>query len=332
MKKRATLADVAREAGLSMQTVSHVLSGNPTVRLPETTRERVRRAAEVVGYVPNRLAQAMKSGRTQMISVWMPIDRPNINLLEMLRAINTVLRRDSYDMMMVGLDSGQAYGLNHRMPYQWPVDGIISNDAGRALKVFREDKSNDRIPICVLGFEQFANSDAVAWDLAGAARKVTERLIAQGRKRIAHVSLDWILRDFPVEQRRRGHAEAMEAAGRMQLLVPVSGETSSAAEASFEEWLNANEPPDAVFCVTDTVAMGVARALMKRGISIPGDCVVWGHGGFPEVEDFSVPIHTMRLDRDAVAEQAWTWLRERMDSPSLDARLHVFDMELVERE
>jgi DNA-binding LacI/PurR family transcriptional regulator len=331
-RKRTTLADVAHEAGVSVQTASHVLSGNLKVRLPESTRQRVREAAVRVGYRPNRLAQAMKLGKTQMISVWMPLDRITPNYFRFLQAISQKAQANDYDLMITGLDRSVALEGRGRRPYVWPVDGVISLDAGKAIQFFRDDPSNDGIPVVVLGLESFANSDSVSWDVAGAAREATERLIARGCGSILHITLDWILRDFPREQRRRGYMEAMKAAGLEPAFLPVESESSALAEVAVTEYLRSNPTPDAFFGFTDPLAIGAARALVSKGIPIPHSCLVWGFGDFPESDEFRVPISTIRTPIQAIVEQAWNWLTERMLNGSVAPRLEILPMELVERE
>jgi len=303
-----------------------------TVRLPERTRQRVRDAAQKVGYRANRLAQAMKRGRTRMVSVWMPVDRPNLSYLRFLQAISAHARADGYDLMITALDATTALTTEGKTPYVWPVDGMLSLDAGKAIGGFREDPQNDSIPVAIFGLEQFHNTDSVAWDVMGAAREVTERMIARGHRNVVHVTLDWILEGYPQEQRRRGYTEAMEAAGLEPRIVSVGSETSSATHAAVLEWLDRHPKTDAFFGFTDTLAIGAARAVLSRGLRIPEDCMIWGFGDYPEAEDYRVPISSLRTPIVEVVAQAWAWLMERIENQGTDSRLTVLPMELVERE
>ncbi len=331
-RKRITLNDVAREAGVSVQTASHVLAGNMKVRLPDSTRERVRAAAKTVGYQANRIAQAMKTGKTQMVSVWMPIDRPNLTYLRTLQVLSRETKKGEYDMMVVGVDAQLAYSAEGRLPYQWPVDGIISLDAGKAVKAYRDIPGNDITPVVILGLEEFVNGDAVSWDVLEGSKEATRRLIAEGRKRILHVTLDWILRDFPREQRRRGYTEAMEEAGLVPEFLTIPAETSSATRLAMEDYLTSHAAPDGCTCFTDALAVGVASALGHHSIPIPEGCRIWGFGNYPEAEDYRVPISTMHSPLEDVVHQAWTWLRERIDDPTIPTRVVNLPMILVDRD
>lgn len=331
-RRRITLTDVAKEAGVSVQTASHVMSGNQTVRLPETTRERVRQAAAKVGYQPNRLAQAMRMGRTHMVSVWLPVDLMVFTYLRMLRAISQASQRDGYDTLIVGLDSNFAYNAEGRTPFQWPVDGVLAVDAGRAARKFRENPANDTTPVVVLGMEEYHNGDAVGWDVMGSAYEVTHRLIAKGAKRIVHATLPWVMRDYPNEQRRRGYTDAMTEMGLQCEFAAIDGESSREVEILATAWLDEHGVPDAIFGFTDSMAIGFARALIAKGVKIPGQCMIWGFADYPEAEDFRIPISSIRPPVERIVEQGWTWLIDRIENNPGESRSALFPMDLIERE
>lgn len=331
--RRITLTDVAREAGVSVQTASHVLAENLSVRLPQTTRDRVKLAAEKVGYRPNRLAQAMKRGKTQVIGVWMPVDRPVLNYLRFLAAINRQAHQSGYDLMITGLDGSMAYFAEGKMPYVWPVDGIIAVDAEKAMATFRADPRNDSIPIALMGYEQFKNCDSVGWDLIQASTETTRRLIAKGCKSIVHVTLDWVLERFENEDHRRiGYCQAMEEAGLSPVTITTSSESSTSAAAAVEEYLTKNPLPDAFFAFTDPLAIGAARAVTQRGFQVPNDCLIWGFGDYPESSDSRIPISTIRVPIEEVTAKAWNWLTHRIENPTEAPRVELVEMELIERE
>jgi DNA-binding LacI/PurR family transcriptional regulator len=328
---RITLTDVAREAGVSVQTASHVLAGNLTVRLPEATRQRVKEAANKVGYRPNRLAQAMKRGKTQVIGIWMPLDRPVITYMRYLQLFSELAGRAGYDLMITGLTAEMAMTPERPLPVSFPVDGIISLDAGKAMETFRKDPQNDETPVVILGYEEVANGDSVAWDVSGAAREATQALIRAGAERIVHVTLDWILERFPREKRRTGYREAMEEAGLEPEYVGVQGETSARAEEAVLAYVQEKGVPDAIFGFTDPLAIGAARAVQGLGVQVPEACIVWGFGDFPEGEDFRVPLSTIRAPLAAIASQAFEWLLDRIEHPERESRQVVLPMELVRR-
>lgn len=330
--RRVTLADVAAVAGVSVKTVSHVLSGNPTVRLPDSTREKVRQAADHVGYRANRFAQAIQSGRTDLISVWLPMERLSQNIFAILEAISQHARVSDHGLLVSGIDSEFAYTGAGSSPKVWPVDGVIAVDAGKSIISFREDRRNDSIPVSILGFEEFKNADSVGWEVMVGSRQVTSNLIAQGCKSIVHVTLDWVLRDFPREQRRRGYSEVMEEAGLKPVILPATGENGTAAQHVVSEYLESNPIPDAIVCFNDRLAIGALQAVQLKGGRVPDECKIWGFGDMAEGQDWIVPISTMRIPIQQVVEQSWVWLMDRIEDPKQDTRVARFPMELIQRQ
>ena len=329
--KRVTLADVAAVAGVSVKTVSHVMSGNPNVRLPQSTRDKVRMAADQVGYRANRFAQAIQSGRTDLIGVWINLGRPNINYLKFLEQISLRARESDHGLLVTGIDSNFAYSGTGESPKIWPMDGIIAVDGGKSIISFREDPRNDSIPVSVLGFEELKNSDSVAWELAMASKAVTTELISQGCTRIVHLTADWILRDYPREQRRRGYLEAMTESGLEVVILPANGETGAAGYEALTEYLQSNPVPNAITCFTDRLAMGAIKAVHAKGATVPDDCKIWGFGDYPEGQDWTIPISTMRIPTVEVITQSWNWLMDRIENPNLDPRSARYPVEIIKR-
>ncbi len=273
----------------------------------------------------------MRSGRTNVISLWMPVDRPTITFLRVLNAVSHKVRESGYDLMVVGLDSSVAYGSEARVPQQWPADGLISFDAGRAIGEFRKCPANTSIPLVVIGLEQFEHADTVGWDVRGAAHEVTLRLVNSGCRRIVHVTPQWVLDGFPLEQRRRGYSEAMTECGLEAVFLGVADETASATEQAVNRALDGQPAPEAFFCFTDQIAVGTLRALRTSGVSVPDPCQVWGYGNYPEAADHSTPVSTIEIPHTALVDQAWKWLLERIDKPKRPARFVNIPIPIIER-
>lgn len=327
--KRVTLADVANVAGVSVKTVSHVLSGNPTVRLPEATRERVRQAADQVGYRANRFAQAIQSGRTDLISVWLPLERQLMVYQDFLYEITEHAKITDHGILVTGVESHLAYAGTGPVPKVWPVDGMIVIDAGKSIQSFRDDPRNRHIPISVLGFETFANSDSVGWDVSVATYQITKDLLQSGCKEIVHLTLDWVLKNFPREQRRTGYCEAMKEVGKTCQFVSSEGATAEYARIAMEKYLLHSSVPDAIVCFNDRLAIGAIQALEQSGVHVPSDCKVWGFGDMPEGKDWSTPISTIKIPTKEIVQQSWVWLLERVKDPTIEPRLTSLPMQII---
>lgn len=329
---RAKLIDVARVANVSVQTASHVLSGNPKTRVAQATRIRVREAAKAVGYSPNKFAQAMKYGRSNVISVWLPLDRPTHTYFRILEGLSARAQDHGYSLMIIGLNRDLAYQGKGPLPTHWPVDGLIAIDAGKAIHAYREDPNNDSTPIAVMAFEEYANADTIGWDVAGGVEQVVSQVIASGRHRVLHLSPSWIVKDYPREQRRCGYTSAMEAAGQIPEILSSELESSDSAEEAMSKYLLSNPAPDCLFAFSDSMAIGASRALLNANCRIPDDCWVVGFGDSPESADFRVPMSSLRVPVEELVAQTWDWLLKRIESGAIEPRVTVLQMDFVERQ
>jgi len=330
--KRITLADVAAAAGVSVQTASHVLSRNPTVRLPDATRQKVIDAAERLGYQPNRAAQATRKGKTDVIGVWMPLGRMTIAYLRYLNLLADITKRDGYDLMISGLDRETALGPVKRLPSDWPVDGLISIDSGPAVIALRQKKTITHPPVLIFGYEEVPNSDSVVWRIREAFEDATLRLIQTGARHIIHLSLDWIISDYPNERRRTGYTRAMLQHSLEPILVPTTDEAITSAKLAIIEYIERHGVPDAITTFTDPMAFGAAKALVALGIPCPEQCQIIGYGDYPDAAEAAIPITSIVIPAEEAVARGWEFLRERIENPSLEPRFLELDMPLVLRE
>lgn len=330
--KRITLADVAAEAGVSIQTASHVLSRNPTVRLPDATRQKVIAAAERLGYQPNRAAQATRKGKTDVIGVWMPLGRMTIAYLRYLNLLADITKRDGYDLMISGLDRETALGPVKRLPSDWPVDGLISIDSGPAVIALRQKKTNTHPPVLIFGYEEVANSDSVVWRIREAFENATRCLIQSGARHIIHLTLDWIIRDYPNERRRTGYSKAMVENGLEPVLITSPDETITNARLAIIKYIEQHGVPDAITTFTDPMAFGAAKALVALGIPCPERCQIIGYGDYPDAAEAAIPISSIVIPAEEAVAQGWEFLKQRIENPSLESRFLELDMPLALRE
>lgn len=298
-----------------------------TVRIPETTRERVRQAAQEVGYQPNRMAQAMKSGRTNIVAVWMPVDRVVPYHLEQLQCLGKLARDSNYELMVVGLEARVAYGTDWKVPSQWPVDGIISIDAGRALRRFRESSDDTSVPVCVIGNEELANGDSVVWDLIGASTQLALDLAKAGRKNLWHVTPNWVLENYPKEQRRSGFELGCGSVGVESHLVGVESEDVAHVRTALEQAAQQFGLPQGITCFSDEIAIASAWWLHQKGVQLPAECEVWGYSASPILDAIPLSINSLRVPYAEVTRQAWEWMLDRIQHPDLPTRNRLFSLE-----
>lgn len=271
----ATIAEVARHAGVGVATVSRVLNGSPAVR--DETRQRVLDAIADLGYAPNPAARALSTGRTLSIGVVAPFfTRPSV--MERLRGVSHVLGGAGYRLVLFDVERpGQDSELFRTLPGS--LDGLLSislcpldTDLARfeaaGMPVVLVDHPDQRLP-------------GVYTDDVAGGRLATEHLLALGHRRIAFLGdLEHNYHGFTSSaMRRTGYEQALAAAGFAldPELVRRAAHGREPAAALTRDLLAMKRPPTAIFAASDTQAIGVLEAAEALGADVPGDLSVVGY-------------------------------------------------------
>ncbi|MEW2409815.1 LacI family DNA-binding transcriptional regulator [Streptomyces griseoviridis] len=329
-----TIQDVARAAGVSAMTVSNVINGHPNVR--PATKERVMAAMTRLDYRVNVAARNLRKGRTGTIGLAVPeIDRPYYGRLAaaiIAAAARHGLRVAVEQTGAVRENELEALSLSRNRLY----DGLILSTVG--LGPADVDRLKVDHPLVILGERIFGGPvDHVAMPNVDGARAATRHLIDRGCRRIALVCGPWTGETDVSGLRRTGYAQALEEAGLPvdPDLVRTVDRLTMAAGARAARALASDDPGvDGVFCVTDTVAMGVLRGLADVGARVPDDVKVIG---FDDVEEsaYLVPsLSTIDPDHDLMAARAVDLLAARIDRPEqpLEREEFVSPYRVVARE
>ena len=271
----ATIAQVARHAGVGVATVSRVLNGSPAVR--EQTRQRVLDAIAELGYAPNLAARALSTGRTQSVGVVAPFfTRPSV--IERLRGISHVLAGAGYRMVLFDVERpGQDSESFRTLP--GGLDGLLS------ISLCPLDADLDRfaaagMPVVLVDYPHARVPTVHTDDVAG-GRLATEHLLELGHERIAFLGdFEHNYHGFTSSAMRRvGYQEALSAAGLEvdPALVRRASHGRVAAAGLTRELLGLDDPPTAIFAASDTQAIGVLSAADELGIGVPDDLAVVGY-------------------------------------------------------
>jgi DNA-binding LacI/PurR family transcriptional regulator len=330
-----TLRDVALHAGVSVKTVSNVVSGYVHVR-PET-RERVEAALSELNYRPNLSARSLRRGRSGVIALAVPaLDMPYF--AELASAVVEAAAERGWTVLVDQTDGDRdrelaiGRGLSGRL-----IDGLIMSPVG--LEARELEQSSDDPPLVLLG-EKIAGGpvDHVAVDNVAAARVATAHLLELGKRRIAAVGYQDLTHAASgvAALRSRGYEQALAEVGSRPdpALTPrIDGYRRPDGTAAMKALLDLDEPPDAVFCFNDQLALGALRALYERGVRVPDEVAVIG---FDDIEDgrFSTPtLSTIAPSKAEIARTAVAMLHDRIsgerDLPPRDVQV---DFELLARE
>ncbi|WP_367882139.1 LacI family DNA-binding transcriptional regulator [Rathayibacter oskolensis] len=256
-RMRATVRDVATRAGVSPKTVSNVINGVVFVR--PGTRERVEAAIADLHYVPNLSARGLRNGRSGAVALAFPDLTTEYSAAMLDNFVEAAHERGwSIQMEQTGRRPDREGELLSRAR-EHLIDGLILNPV--SLKLSAIVGAAELPPIVVIGEVEQDLVDRVAVDSVAAAREMTEHLLARGHRRIAVVGTDGPGSDrASARARTQGYREALAAAGVPNdpaLEIMTVDWVPSVAGEAFARALDAGVEMDAVFCFTDSMAVGV---------------------------------------------------------------------------
>ncbi|GAA2669237.1 MULTISPECIES: LacI family DNA-binding transcriptional regulator [Streptomyces violaceoruber group] len=301
----STLRDVARRAGVSIRTVSNVVNGS--VPVSDELRVRVQAALDELDYRPNLVARNLRRGRSGMIALVVPeLDVPYF--AELAREVITAARTHGYVVMLDQTDGDgeRERELLGRESRATMFDGLLLSPLSISADELR--RRTNRVPVVLLGEHIFNGSfHHVAIDNVAAARDATEHLVGLGRRRIAAIGDQPYSTGETAQLRTAGYRQALEHAGLTvdeELIVPTPRFHRHLGAQAMERLLALPEPPDAVFCYNDLLAIGAMHALARAGVRVPEDIAVVGVDGIQEGRYSSPSLTTVAPDKAAIARTA----------------------------
>ncbi|MEH7379583.1 catabolite control protein A [Bacillus sp. JJ1533] len=270
-----TIYDVAREANVSMATVSRVVNGNPNVK--PTTRKKVQEAIDRLGYRPNAVARGLASKKTTTVGVIIP-DISNIFYSELARGIEDIATMYKYNIILSNSDQNkdkEFHLLNTMLGKQ--VDGIVFM-SGNITEDHVEEFGKSPVPIVLAASVENSNSvPAVTIDVEQASYDAVIELTNRGHKKIAFIS-GLLTEPINGEKKLAGYKRAIEEAGLSfnEEYVIEGDYTYDSGIEGFEKIHELADKPTAVFVGSDEMALGVIHSAQDLGYSIPDDLEVIG--------------------------------------------------------
>lgn len=265
-RRRPTLRDVAALAGVSFKTVSRVVNGEPGVS-PAVT-DRVRQAADELGYRPNAAATALRraDGRTATFGVLLE-DSGNPFFASLLRGIEDVARDRGVAVFSSSTDLDLARERDMAEAFTArQVDALIAAPTESSAEHLHRAIAQGARVVLVDRPVEGIEAPVVLVDNISGARSGVEHLLAQGHRRIGYVGRDPSI--YTSRGRYAGYVEALTAAGIGvdPDLVRREGATRSSARVQVQELLDLAEPPTALFTAQDLITMTAVSVLQHRGL------------------------------------------------------------------
>lgn len=323
------IKEVARHAGVSPGTVSNVL--NRPERVAAATRLRVEDAIRELGFVRNGSASTLRAGQSRAIGL-VVLDVGNPFFLEVARAVEDVVSdRDHAVILCNSGESPEKQARNLRVLAEQRVRGVLITPADEDLTHL--DRLRER-GVAVVLVDRSASGErcSVAVDDVSGGDLAVAHLLDRGARRIAFVTGPPAIRQCA--DRRRGARRALHTAGRPardleEVIVP---EMNAGAGRQAAEKLLRN-PPDAIFCANDLLALGVLRTLTRSGLRVPHDVALIGYDDIEFTAAAAVPLSSVRQPMYQLGRIATELLLDECDAPDTHAHQQVvFQPELVVRE
>lgn len=323
---RPSMADVARLAGVSSQTVSRVSNGQANV--DEATRARVLDAMQTLGYRPNGAARALKSGRFHTIGVIMTTLQTLGNIRTLDAVATEAVHADNAVLLMPIPDPTlrSVSGAYQRLSAQ-AVDGAVIILEARFLDR-AEFALPPGIPVVVIDSGAGPGYTVVDTDQALGARQATAHLLSLGHRRVWHVAGPET--SFSAAHRSESWEGTLRAAG---IEPPPLLRGDWTAESGYRHGLALGRRDDvtAIFAANDEMALGAMRALHELGRAVPGDVSIVGFDDMDGAASFWPPLTTVRQDFATVGRLSIRKLLDRVADPASPPDTTVVPTDLVIR-
>lgn len=287
MKNKVTIYDIAKKLNITAATVSRALNDNP--KISKKTRELVFETSREMNYKPNKVALALKSGKSKTIGVIVPwINRSFFS--NVIRGIEDELRPFGYHVIICQTYDDQEREIETISTLiDARVDGIlmsisnaINDTEGSQLKHINSILKH-HIPLIFFDRKRDVEGvSSVTIDDFEGGYKATEHLIKLGCMRIAHLTIDCSLEIY--QQRYEGYKQALadyDIPYDDDYFLSTIDNSTDAGRTATEKLIKLASPPDAIFASSDFVALGAIQELRERGIRIPDDFCVSGFSNEP---------------------------------------------------
>jgi LacI family transcriptional regulator len=323
---RATIADVAEQAGVSIATVSRVMHNKEGVA-PETY-ERVQQVIEELNYQSSLVARSLRSRRTHVLGI--SVEEIEPFSAELLKGVARAINGSGYELIV--------YAGGHSPPYTsgWERRHIsrLSGTLADGLVLVTPELSDISTSTPVVAVDPHVGTSSlptVASDNLAGAVTITEHLISLGHRRIGHLAGRPDLRS--AELREEGYRQALERAGIPvdPALVRVGAYDPDTAREGARELLSLPDRPTAIFAANDLSAIRTIEVAGELGLAVPDDLSVVGFDNIPESALADPPLTTIDQCIQGMGYEATRMLIRLIEEPDTERPQAILPTRLVSR-
>lgn len=326
-----SIKDVAREARVSIATVSRVLNDIDVVN--EDTKKKVLDAIQKLGYRPNIVARSLKTQRTKTIGILIP-DISSQFYPDIVRGAEDGANIYDYNVILCNSDFDIEKEKEYlRVLKEKMVDGVIYMSSLLNEEILDLINELDLKTILVETRDKENRLPSVTIDNVKATYESTKYLIGKGKKNIAFVGVG---KDSSNAwgDRYIGYEKAMQEAGMKidEDLVYFDNTRIKAGYLAADKFVNSNKKFDGVICASDETAMGVINGLREKGINVPNDVSVVGFNNISISSMFYPKLTTVSQPSYDMGSVAMRMLIKLLNGKTLEKSQYVLDYQLVERD
>ena len=331
--ERATIKDVAKLAGVSNATVSHVM--NNTRFVSDETKQIVNRAIEELNYRPSQIARSLSVQRTSTVGLLIS-DVGNPFYYPIIQGVENVAHTNNYNVYLLNAGYDQTRSIKYiRSMIERRADGIILMSSRMSMEIV-DEATRQKIPTVVLDWNEISFQDATAihFDFERSIRQAVTHLIELGHRRFAHVAGDLSL--WTARIRRDLYLKILSEHGISPATVPVveGNFKIEGGRRALHQLMSFPDKPTAVFTVNDLTAIGLIFEAKHLGLSVPDDFSVIGVDDIGLASQITPSLTTLALPGFAIGELCMSSLLDLLNNPTDDDGLktHLVESKLILRE
>jgi len=323
--KRVTSADVAREAGVSQSTVSRTFSGS---NVSPEARKRVLAAAEKLGYKPNAIARSLSMQRTNLIGIVMgQMDSP-FNPYVLAKFTQRLQAKGQQVLFFSVSDDQDAVDLLPQI-LQYQVDAMILTSITLSSAMV-DGCVQSGIPVLLFNRTvPHSQVNTVCADNVAGGRLVADILLDAGHQQLAYIGGPE--NTSTNREREQGFCNRLQERGYSDLLLHQGDYTYQTGYSVAEQLLQDATPPDAIFCASDVIALGVLDQARKMAMRIPEQLSVIGFDDIPEAAWAAYNLTTIRQPVNRMVDATLELLEQRLAGDVEAPTSLLFPCRLIER-
>ena len=324
---RATIYDVARQAGVSHQTVSRFLKGYTGIR-PET-RGRVEEALRALNYRPNMTARSLATSSSHRIGA-LAYEMFETGPSKLMQGASVGAREAGYLLDIVSLDPSDDQAIDSAIQLldQHDLAGIIASAPTERVRTAILEVPF-AVPVYIEGEPEDTDGDAPLSLNGRGTNLLIEHLVGLGHRDIVYVSgpSEW----YAARNGANAYRRAVRSTGLVSRPV-LEGDWSAQSGYDVAARIDFDSGVTAIMAANDQMALGVLRRLSERAVRVPEDVSVVGFDDIPESQFFIPPLTTLRVDFDAQGHYAIARLLSMIDGSAAPLREDFMHVQLVTRQ